>query len=208
MALKTLHRILAISFILFLLTRLTTIGSAQALNSQLDSDRLLSLREFANQIKNNQGGELRGIYVPEILAAYVVQQAKGHNEFVSARQNTVTQFNLASQFGSTGLLAHNYLVGERFSLLKENQIFYLVYGDGQITTFVVTDILRYQALNPNSPSSEFINLATNDSLTASELFSKVYQRPGQVILQTCIAAGNNSSWGRLFVIAKPYLLKP
>jgi len=183
-------------------------GSAQALNSHLDKDSLPALSEFVNQIKNNQGSELRGIYVPEILAARVVRQPKGHNEFVSPRHNIVTQFELASQFGSTGLLAHNYLAGERFSLLKENQKFYLIYGDGQISAFVVTEILRYQALNPTSLSSEFIDLANNDSLTASELFSKVYERPSQVILQTCIAAGNNSSWGRLFVIAKPYSQKP
>ena len=208
MALKSLRCTLAVSFIIFLFTSLIPARSAQALNRYSTSVSLPSLSEFANQINNNQGGELRGIYIPELLAARIVQQPKGHPEFVSSRQNILTQFDLASQFGSTGLLAHNYLAGESFSSLKENQIFYLIYGDGQISAFAVTEILHYQALRPTSPSSKFIDLANNDILTASELFSKIYERPGQVILQTCIAAENNSSWGRLFVIAKPYSQKP
>jgi hypothetical protein len=208
MALKSFHRTFAISFILFLLASFIPMRSAQALNSPLDSVSLPSLSQFADQIKNNQDGELSGIYVPDILAARIVQQPKSHPEFVSTRQNILTQFDLASQFGSTGLLAHNYLAGESFSYLKENQKFYLIYGDGQIAAFVVTEILRYQALSPTNPSSKFIDLANNDTLTASELFSRIYERPGQVILQTCIAAENNSSWGRLFVIAKPYSQKP
>ena len=208
MALKSFRCTSAISFIFFLLTSLIPLRSAQALNGHLDSMDLPSLRQFANEIKNNQNSELRGVYIPGIVAARVVQQPKGHPEFVSTRHNLLTQFDLASQFGSTGLLAHNYLAGESFSYLKENQKFYLIYGDGQIATFAVTEILRFQALSPTSPSSKFIDLANNDTLTASELFSKIYERPGQVILQTCIARENNFSWGRLFVIAKSYSQKP
>jgi hypothetical protein len=92
--------------------------------------------------------------------------------------------------------------------LETDQKIYLIYGDGQISTLVVTKILRYQALEPNSTSSKFIDLNTNDSLKASEVFSKVYTRQGQVIFQTCISAGDELSWGRLFVIAEPYSHKP
>jgi hypothetical protein len=102
---------------------------------------------------------------------------------LSVRQNTITQFGLASQAGSTGLLAHNYLAGESFFLLRENQKFYLIYGDGQVSGFVVTEILRYKALEPASTSSRFVALENNDTLLASELFSKVYDRDGEVVLQ-------------------------
>ncbi len=208
MALKSIRSILAVSLILILSTSVIPVVSVQALSGYSHTDSLPLLNEFVSQVKNGQAGELRGIYVPEILAARVVQQPKGNDGFVSPRQNIVTQFELAAQFGSTGLLAHNYLAGERFSLLEEDQKFYLIYGDGQISTFVVTEIQRYQALDPTSTSSEFIDLENRDSLTASQLFSKVYDKPGQVVFQTCISTGKNFSWGRLFVIAKPYSQKP
>jgi hypothetical protein len=159
---------------------------------------------FVSQLKNGQSGQLRGVYIPEILAATVVQQPKENNGFVSSRQNTVTQFGLASRFGSTGLLAHNNLAGASFSQLEPGQKIYLVYGDGEVSTFTVSEILRYQALSPKSISSKFIDLKTNDILKASEVFSNVYDRPEQVIFQTCIANGEELSWGRLFVIAEPY----
>jgi hypothetical protein len=183
-------------------------GNVQALSRPLSADNLPFLDSFVGQVMNGHADELRGIYVPEVFAARVIQQPDGNDEFVSPRQNILTQFELASQFGSTGLLAHNDLAGERFFLLNKGRIFYLVYGDGQIAAFIVTEILRYQALEPNNTSSEFLDLENDDVLTAPELFSKVYIRSRHVIFQTCIAEGENLSWGRLFVIAKPYSHRP
>ncbi len=128
--------------------------------------------------------------------------------FVSPWQNTLTQFGAATQYGSTGLLAHNYLAGGSFTRMEAGQKFYLIHGDGRISAFVVTEILHYQALQPASTSSEFVSLENGDLLTASELFSKVYNRPGHVILQTCIAREQNLIWGRLFVLAEPVPYKP
>ena len=182
--------------------------SVQALISQTVGDSLPLLDTFVSQIRNGRSADLRGIYIPEILAARVVQQPIGNNEFVSPRQNVVTQFELASRAGSMGLLAHNNLAGKSFSLLEEDQIFYLIYGDGQISAFVVTEILRYQAWEPTSALSGFMDLENDDLLTASEAFSAVYNRPGQVIFQTCISMDNVLTWGRLFVIAEPYSQEP
>jgi hypothetical protein len=209
MALKSIRSLLANSFIFFTLSAaLIPSYGVQALSSDSHSANLPLLNVFVSQVKNGQSDQLRGVYVPEILAAPVVQQPARNDGFVSPRQNILTQFGLASQFGSTGLLAHNNLAGASFLELEVDQKIYLIYGDGQITTFVVTKILRYQALEPNSTSSKFIDLDTNDSLKASEVFSKVYNRQGQVVFQTCISAGNELSWGRLFVIAEPYSQKP
>ena len=205
MALKFVRSILAIIILLFVLSTALIPGySVQALSSNFASDNLPLLNVFVDQVKNGQADQLRGIYIPDILAAPVVQQPKGNNGFVSPKQNIVTQFGLASQFGSTGLLAHNNLAGASFSQLETGQKIYLIYGDGQISTFVVTEILRYRALKPTSPSSKFIDLNTNDLLKASEVFSKVYDRQGQAVFQTCISKGDEFSWGRLFVIAEPY----
>lgn len=205
MALKSIRFILApilLCFVLF--TAFFPIDSAQAFDGVSNTEALPLLSIFVSQLKNGQADQVRGVYVPEILAASVVQQPEGHNEFVSTRQNTVTQFGLASQFGSTGLLAHNDLAGASFSHLKIGQKIYLIYGNGQVSTFVVAEILRYQALNPNSITSTFVELDTRDLLKASEVFSKVYNRPGQMVFQTCISKGDELSWGRLFVVAKPY----
>jgi hypothetical protein len=162
-----------------------------------------ALEAFASKVVDGQADQLLGMYVPEVLALRVVQQPAETPEFVSPRQNIATQFQSASTLGSTGLLAHNYLAGEKFSLLQEDQELFLIYGDGRTAKFIVSEILEYQALQPDSPYSEFIDLQTNARLSASRLFSKIYSRSGQVILQTCIAVDREESWGRLFVIAEP-----
>jgi len=209
MALKSIRSLLTSIFIFFILfaTLLPSHG-VQALSGDSHSNNFPLLNVFVSQVKNGRSDQLRGVYIPEILAAPVVQQPAGNDEFVSPRQNILTQFGLASEFGSTGLLAHNNLAGASFSQLEADQKIYLIYGDGQMKTFVVAKILRYQALEPNSTSSKFIDLNTQDSLKASEVFSKVYNRQGQVVFQTCISAGDELSWGRLFVIAEPYSQKP
>jgi len=203
MALKPIRSILTLSFIVVLFATFLPVESVRALSgARLQTGDLPPLHVFVSQVKNGEAGELRGVYVPELFAARIVQQPGGNLEFVSPRQNIVTQFDLAAQVGSTGLLAHNYLMGENFSLLKKDQKFYLIFGDGQVLTYVVTEILRYQAFEPASISSSFVSLADNDLLTASELFTKVYDRPGNVIFQTCISRDGSLGWGRLFVIAE------
>jgi len=209
MALKSVRPVLTSVFLFFVLcTALIPTYPVRSLGNSPYSENLPLLNVFVSQVKNGQSDQLRGVYIPDILAAPIVQQSTENNGFVSLKQNVVTQFGLASRFGAIGLLAHNNLAGASFSQLETDEKIYLIYGDGQISTFVVTEILRYQALKPNSTSSKFIDLSTNDLLKASEVFSKVYDRQGQVIFQTCISKGDEPSWGRLFVIAEPYSLKP
>src|SRR5262245_40579626 len=111
---KSLRSILIVPFILSMLIAFTPMSNAYALNRNSASNNLPLLSTFITQIRNGQSGEIRGLYIPEILAATVVHQPKGDSNFVSAKQDIVTQFGLASQFGSTGLLAHNYLAGRNF----------------------------------------------------------------------------------------------
>jgi hypothetical protein len=169
--------------------------------------KILPLDEFVSTVQTGEVGVLRGIYVPEVLAGRIVPQPEDDPSFVSTNENTLTQFRLASQAGSTGLLAHNYLAGRDFFKVGEGQIFYLVYGDGHTETFIVTQILRFRALDPENIWSSFIDLEQGGLFSASDLFSKIYDRPGRVILQTCIQVGGEASWGRLFIIAEPYLVK-
>ena len=162
-----------------------------------------SLATFTQQVTNGQADEIRGIYIPEILAARIVQQPDGNSSFISPWENVLTQFSLASKLGSTGLIAHNDLAGKSFALLQPGQLIHLVYGDGHVSTFTVFDVLQYQALDPANSSSSFVNLKNQNVRSSAQLFTEVYNRPGMLIFQTCIEANQNSEWGRLFVIAKP-----
>ncbi len=162
------------------------------------------LNAFVDQLNNGRASDLRGVYVPNILADSVVQQPNGDATYVSTDPGVVTQFGPASGIGSTGLLAHNFLAGQQFPLLSRGDLIYLVYGDGHQAAYVVTQMLQYQALQPESPYSNFVDLSNGVLMTASSLFSIAYGRPGDVVLQTCIAAYGDPSWGRLFIVAEPF----
>ncbi len=133
----------------------------------------------------------------------VVQQDGEGSVTVNAARNTVTQFGMAASLGNIGLLAHNYLAGRSFFDLKVGQRVYLVYGTGMVEAFTVSKILRYQALTPRSPYSEFREADGDTVITAEEMFYIAYGGSFHVTFQTCIAQDGDNSWGRLFVIAEP-----
>jgi hypothetical protein len=104
---------------------------------------------------------------------------------------------------TVGLLAHNTLAGKFFSRLAIGEQVRLLYGDGRVEAFVITEILRFQALEPLNPTSDLRSLATGEVLSAAEVFDRVYTGAHHLTLQTCIARLGITSWGRLFVIAMP-----
>jgi hypothetical protein len=111
---------------------------------------------------------------------------------------------MVSQYGNVGLLAHNHLSGRLFSDLSAGEEVRLIYGDGTIEVFVISEVLRYQALQPTSPYSSFRNMDKEEStLTAEQMFKRAYLGDRHVTFQTCINAYGNASWGRLFIIAIP-----
>jgi len=154
-------------------------------------------------VQSGEANILRGVYVPDLLALPVVQQPVNQTYYVSSRNGEVTQFSIASQYGNIGLLAHNNLSGKFFSQLKLGQEVRLVYGDGSVRYFIIKQVLQFQALQPESVSSAFRNLDRNETLSAAEMFNRVYAGASWVVFQTCIAANGNASWGRLFVVAVP-----
>jgi hypothetical protein len=133
-----------------------------------------------------------------------VEQPAGNPAYVSSAEGVLTRFGLAAGFGSTGLLAHNTAAGATFSQFYLNQRIFLVNGVGEVTAYTITAIRRFQALQPASPYSEFIDLdAPGARLSATDLFYQVYANEGRLVLQTCIEANNDPTWGRLFLIAEP-----
>ena len=159
--------------------------------------------DFTALVENDNVNVLSGVYVPNVLALPVVQQPDGDSGYVSSRDDEATQFATASQYGNIGLLAHNYLSGRLFSRLAVGQEVRLVYGDGMVEYFVITEVMRYQALEPNSQWSSFRNLDNYDVLSTEQMFTRAYAGDHHVTFQTCISSNGDSSWGRLFVIAVP-----
>ena len=162
-----------------------------------------SFSDFSKTVQNGDKNVLRGVYVSNVMALPVVQQPSSNAGYVSNTDSEVTQFRMAAQYGNVGLLAHNHLSGEDFSQLAVGQEIRLVYGDGKVEYFVISEVLHYQALQPNSPYSSFSNLDKKETLTAEQMFKRVYFGDRHITFQTCIAAEGNQSWGRLFVIAIP-----
>jgi hypothetical protein len=159
---------------------------------------------FVDKLKNGNADQIVGVYVENVLALRVVQQPDNAANFVSTREGDATQFLLAYSFsGNIGLLAHNFLSGKLFFNLKEGDIVRIVYGNGDVHEYAVERIESYQALKPDSLTSDFLDIASGETITATNLFYRVYGGDQHVTFQTCITQDNNSQWGRLFVIANP-----
>jgi hypothetical protein len=162
------------------------------------------LETFVNSIKNGRANELVGVYVPATFALRVKQQPPDQPDYVYPVAGYATQLRPAAQFGTVALLAHNYLASAGFFKLAVGETVTLIYGDGALKNYRISKLLRFQALRPDDPSSTFVDLDDKQRLLSSDaLFRQVYMNAGTVVLQTCIAANGNSSWGRLFVIATP-----
>lgn len=193
---------LYLNFLVLLLT--TFFLNPVTTQAKSNSDEALpGFTDFSRSVQNGRTDVLRGVYVPDVLALPIVQQPQDQPYYVSSREGEATQFSIASQYGSIGLLAHNTLSGKFFSRLSVGQQVRLVYGDGRVEEFVVTDRLRFQASDPASISSSFYNLDRNETLSSNEMFLRAYAGERHLVFQTCIEANGNPSWGRLFVMALP-----
>ena len=203
MAIKTKLSIISIVIVLtigYLPTPVSASGSSVTHSELINS----ASNEAFDKPKNGQSNVVSALYLDKSIALQIEKQPIGNSNFVSPLPNYVTEYRTASNYGTIGLLAHNYLAGRYFFQILPGQEIELVYSDNRIERFVVTKIQKYQALSPNNPSSNFTNLATGEYLTASQLFRKMYKnQTGHLVLQTCIYADQNSTWGRLFIIAEP-----
>jgi hypothetical protein len=166
-----------------------------------DEEYLTDFQILQEKIDTHQ--YLAGLFVPNLFAFPVISQPGNNPAYVSPQPDVVTYFSLAEQHGIIGLLAHNTLAGKNFFLLTAGNILGF-YKDESIQWYQVEKIYRFQALEPNSPTSNFRDLDHPERvLSASELFQEIYAQPGTLILQTCIARGQTDSWGRLFIVASP-----
>jgi hypothetical protein len=163
-----------------------------------------SFNEFVDSVVNGDRSTVVGLYIPGKLALPIGQQPKGNAAYVTREPNQGTQFAMASRYETVGILAHNDLAGSKFSAIQEDNYAVVVYGDGHHDYYNIDAIEKSQALSPTSTYSDFVNMEDpNDRLTAGQLFSQVYGVGNRLVLQTCIAAHGDPSWGRMFIIARP-----
>lgn len=165
---------------------------------------LPSLDTFVENLASGEADQIVGVYQEDLFAQRVVQQPANDAAYVSPFDNQVTQFNMVNSLtGNLGLLAHNYLSGKYFFEMEIGAPIEVVFGDGSVEEFEVSQILSYQALSPHDVYSDFVNVDTGAKLSATNLFEQVYGGSYHLTLQTCIRKGDEFSWGRLFVIATP-----
>jgi hypothetical protein len=161
-----------------------------------------SLNKFVAGVENGQTNTVRGVYIPGFFALPVVQQPSGNTGFVSAKPESVTQFQLAARYNVLGFLAHNYLSGKEFFRLIEGLQVVVVKGDGSIDRYRITAIDEYQKVTPGSNWSQYIDLETGERLTTYQVFGQYYQGDHHLTFQTCLARDGIETWGLRFVVAE------
>lgn len=114
----------------------------------------------------------------------------------------MTQYLRPASGRVIGLLAHNFASGQWFERFKTGSLMYVVFGDGRQEIYRLTKKERFQALNGNSPTSDFIDLASGVTHSASQVYEEMYTGKPHLTLQTCIQQENDLNWGRLFLLAE------
>jgi hypothetical protein len=158
---------------------------------------------FIDHVFDGQSGVVRGIYVAGVLALRVVQQPAKDWTYVSSKLGDATEFQNASKNGILGLLAHNYLSGRSFYNLKPGEQVDVVYGDGAVKYYRVSNIYRYQKIDPTDLSSSLVDLSTGKVVSSGHVFEQFYDGSDHLTLQTCLEKNGLSTWGLYFVVAQP-----
>ncbi|RPI83132.1 MAG: hypothetical protein EHM41_16665 [Chloroflexi bacterium] len=160
-------------------------------------------QSFVDTVKDGQTDIVRGVYVPGVIANEVIQQPSENWSFVSEDPDVLTEFHSARRNGVTGLLAHNYLLGNEFYDIQIGQYVGVVYGDGTFQRYVVSDISQFEKLDRSSLTSDMVDLETGVTLTSTQIFNRFYSGGDKVTFQTCLERNGKSNWGLTFVTAVP-----
>jgi len=163
----------------------------------------IDFESFYSTLNLNGGENIVGLFVEEKIALEVVQQPKASQGYVTAIDGIATQFRTAKYYGSFGFLAHNFLSGENFFDLELGDEITMIDADGNELSYTVSDIRSYEALDPRSTRSDFIDLETGEHVGNLDLFHDIYESENRLVLQTCIEKDGDWEWGRLFIIAEP-----
>jgi len=167
-----------------------------------DSDRdLVEAIEYLT-IGKTDPNQLVGLYAPGIFRFKIVEQPDGNAVFVSPLGDTLTNFLSAKNNGITGLLAHNYLAGRNFYDLEVGDSLFLIWGDRRFVEYLIVETGDYQKLSSDIFASKYIDLATGETLTTDDVFTRYYRGNHRLTLQTCLERKGDLSWGLHFITAR------
>lgn len=181
-----------------------SIGSGNSASSNAGGVQLQTLPSFVATLRKTNAQQALGVYVPSVFALKVAQQPANMPTYISITRNTLTQFSLAAQYGTVGLLAHDYLSGALFLNLSNGQEVDLVNGDLSVRPYRISQIRHFQALSPYDPYSSFVDMDNGGAqLSSTDLFLQMYGGGNKVVFMTCLYINGSSAGGRLFAIATP-----
>lgn len=116
---------------------------------------------------------------------------------VSPHDGVFTEFRMARDNGTVGLLAHDYLAGDALFALEVGDTVEIVFTDKD-QAYRISKIWKAKALS-NSPYGKF--QVGSESMTAQRLFEMVYTGKHHLVLQTC------KGEYRMFYIAYPIVTR-
>jgi hypothetical protein len=179
----------------------TTKGIAALHNGIENTNQLLSLEDFTATVITGDADRITGLYVPEFGGFNVIQQSAGNDGIASPVNGVVTQFMRPAANRVIGLLAHNFASGTWFEHFQNGSLLYVIFGDGNKEIYRLTIKERFQAIDGDSSTTDFIDLSSGETRTANQVYQKMYSGKPHLTLQTCIQNGDDLNWGRLFLLA-------
>lgn len=159
--------------------------------------------DFLERFLKEYVGNANWVSIEGGFSLPIIQQPEGEPSFVSTRDNIVTQFNSPSQYGVTGLLAHNYLSGKDFYSLEIGQKVTVYYGEGIERNYKVISIDRFRKLDRTSIYSNLVEVETNKEYSSTEVFNRFYNGSHHLVFQTCLEQDGRLDWGLVFITAEP-----
>ena len=202
---KLLTILFVINFLLltgFIKSPPTDESNQQPLSLEVSFNEFIAFSKSLTPFSLSNPDDVAGLFVPDKFSFQVEQQPLGHPEYVSNEPYNLTEFSLVNANNSYALLAHNHLAGANFSKISISDFMITIDKEGT-HIYQVTQIENFQALTPNSPYSDFLSLDGSDQkLSATQLFSKIYNQENHLVLQTCLEKNGDLSWGRTFIIAE------
>jgi hypothetical protein len=179
----------------------TTKGIAALHNGIENTIQLLSLEDFTATVITGEADRITGLYVPEFGGFNVIQQSADNDGIASPVRGVLTQFLRPAANRVIGLLAHNNASGTWFEHFPTGIPLFVIYGDGSKEIYKLTAKERFQAINGDSSTTDFIDLSSGEIRSANQVYQKMYSGKPHLTLQTCIQNGDDLNWGRLFLLA-------
>lgn len=161
------------------------------------------LGELIARVTNGNADQVVGSYIPDLLAAEVLQQPEDQPDWISPDAGTLTQYRAASQLGNLGLLASKDSAAALFDQMAAGLPVTIIQGDGSLREYSIAGILTFQAIDPTDPNSDYLIQPVGVHVPYSELLNCIYGGEEHLVFESTIDKPDVPNWGKLFVVAFP-----